>query len=490
MPKILALEWDNREARLLVASVRGGEVTIDDAFAAPDLTEEGGRQDAAKVGEKIAAALAARRISGVETLVAVGRSSIELKRLSLPPAPDEDLPDLVRFQAEREFTSLSDESPLDFLPLTTDPQQARVVLAAAVTADLVEQINTTCQQADLKPRRLVLRPCAAASLLRRRTKPDEPAAVRLLVDLLADEVDLTVLDGDQVILLRTARMSGAVADDTTNIAPLVAEIRRTIAAAQNQLAGRGLEQVYLCSGADQYAALAERIQQSLGIPTRRFDPFDGVRKKAALSADLPPHAGRFAPLVGMVLDEADRVAPGIDFLNPRRRPKPASRRRTYTLTGAAVAAVALLAGGWLYYQSYLMNDEIALLQKQIGQQRQLLDKQADVSKTVAEIDKWAAGDILWLDELRELSAEFPDAQQAMLTELRINPHADGGEIQLEGLVRDTSVVDTLETGLRDDVHVVEGQGAQQETDPDHYRWNFSSVVVTKGRGEALPEEQN
>ena len=59
------------------------------------------------------------------------------------------------------------------------------------------EIEVTCQSANLTPERLVLRPCAAASLLSRMHPADE-SKLRLLVDLLADEADLTVLAGDTV----------------------------------------------------------------------------------------------------------------------------------------------------------------------------------------------------------------------------------------------------------------------------------------------------
>ena len=194
------------------------------------------------------------------TLVAVGRASIELKLLTLPPAPDDELPELVRFQAQREFNSLGDDWHFDFVPISDDAAAPRQVLAAAVSPEVVQQINDTCQRAGLKPTRLLLRPYAAASLLRRSrlaesgqmplvtgasaTKVGAVAdatddKVRLLVDLLGDEADLTVLVGPQVVFLRTARLPAETASDAgENWRPLLAEIRRTMAAVQNQLGGQ------------------------------------------------------------------------------------------------------------------------------------------------------------------------------------------------------------------------------------------------------------
>ena len=97
--------------------------------------------------------------------MAVGRGSIELRQLQLPPAPDEELPDMVRFQAAREFNELDENWLLDFVPIDQGAEGPRTVLAMAIAPAVIRQIEGVCEQAGLKMQRLLLRPCAAASLL-------------------------------------------------------------------------------------------------------------------------------------------------------------------------------------------------------------------------------------------------------------------------------------------------------------------------------------
>ena len=99
-------------------------------------------------------------------MVAVGRNSIELRQLQLPPAADEDLPDLVRFQAMREFNELDDGWRLDFVPIEGSANTPRTVLATAIAPAVLAQCEAVCQHAGLKMRRLLLRPCEAALLLK------------------------------------------------------------------------------------------------------------------------------------------------------------------------------------------------------------------------------------------------------------------------------------------------------------------------------------
>ena len=104
------------------------------------------------VGQRIGTALAARGLGRIDTLVAVGRSNVELRQLTVPPAPDDELPQMVHFQALREFNALEEDWPLDFMPLDDASDQPRNVLAAAIDPARVAQIEATCQAAGLKPR--------------------------------------------------------------------------------------------------------------------------------------------------------------------------------------------------------------------------------------------------------------------------------------------------------------------------------------------------
>ena len=73
-------------------------------------------------------------LGGATTLVGIGREQVQIVLLSLPPAPLEELPELVRFQAERSFTSLGNDAALDYIPLEGDAATPHQVLAAALSA--------------------------------------------------------------------------------------------------------------------------------------------------------------------------------------------------------------------------------------------------------------------------------------------------------------------------------------------------------------------
>jgi Tfp pilus assembly PilM family ATPase len=481
MAQFLALEWDGSEARLAVASSRGETGVIEQAFSVSLRSRQPGEEQTdVDVGSRIAAALAARGIGRIDTLVAVGRANIELRQLSLPPAPDEELPEMVRFQAMREFNELDEDWLLDFVPIDEGGEGPRNVLAAAIAPDLVAQIQKTCETAGLAPRRLVLRPCAAASLLG-RSQSAGPATLRLLVDLLADEADLTVMIDRRVVFLRTTRVGGDPLASPEHGQALLGEIRRTMAAAQNQLGGRRVESIVLCGRGEQHAALAATVAKELATPTEWFDPFEGLTLGRELKRGLPDHPGRFAPLLGMLLAELEGTGHAIDFLHPRRPPPPPSRRNKYVLAGVAVALLVLSVPAYLYYVRTSLAGEISRLEGE----KKLLDaaiaKGNKTKTTLAEIDKWRGGDIVWLDELRHLCEDFPSAEEAMLTELTLRPRTRGGEMLMEGLARDSTSIDLMEKDLREGSRRLVGKDTGEAPSPGHYKWRFSSsVLITPG----------
>ncbi len=353
MSQLFALEWDPREIRLMVASGRGRQVVIEQAFSIPCETDPSAAGTAEQIGQRIAAELDARGLGRAEAVVAVGRNSIELRQLQLPPAPDEDLPEMVRFQATREFNELDDKWLLDFVPIDGSADSPRTVLATAIAPAILAQIETVCEHAGLKMRRLLLRPCEAALLLEGEKSIPRGQAV-LLVNPLGVEADLTAVVDGKSVFLRTTRISS----DPPPLQALLAEIRLTMAAASNQLGGRKIESIVLCGDQQSDLDLARSIEAELQIHVERFDPFSGVKLGRALVASPPKHPGRFAPLVGMLLAELKPSNHAVDFLHPRRRAAAADPRKKWIIAAACAATLLL---GWLIYsriEHYLLASSV------------------------------------------------------------------------------------------------------------------------------------
>ncbi len=474
MPQLLALEWNGSEARLAVASSRGDHVLIEQAFAVELRPREpGGDKSEVDIGARLAAALGARGLGRLDTLVAIGRTNIELRQLLLPPAPDEELPDLVRFQAMREFNEFDENWLLDFVPLGDRPDEPRTVLAAAIGPDLVEQIQQTCQSAGLKPRRLVLRACAAASLLA-RAESARQGELRLLIDLLSDEADLTVMSDARVVFLRTTRLGG----DPPQPQVLIGEVRRTMAAVQNQLGGRKVDSIVLCGQGAQQAEMAQRIEKDLAVPTELFDPFQGLKLSEELRSAPPEYPGRFAPLIGLLLAELEHTPHAVDFLHPRRRLEKPKKWKRYIIPAVAAVVLFLSYLGYQYIAQARLASEINDLCDQVIKIQSENEKAAKLQMIVAEIDKWSATDVCWLDELELLCRKLPQASDTMLKQLiLVQDTVKGGQMTMQGLAKDSRMVGTMELSLSDANHKVNDKLNNENHDERNYTWSFDNVVV-------------
>lgn len=478
--KLVALEWDENEARMVVASLRGRQLRIR-AIERVELDADGEEVSSGELQAKIAGVLERHRVGKADCLLAVGRSAVELKQLTLPPAPDDELAEMVRFQSLREFTSIGEDWPIDFLPLDDDPQQARHVLAAALNPQSIASLRKTCEGLGLNVVSIAVRPCGMASLVARQFSLADDEAY-LLIDPLEKQVDLAVLHGHSTVILRCARADCGAEGAGMNEAVL--EVRRTIAAAANRLGTRRLTRIYLCGKGDSQRRFADRLQREFNLPVEQFDPFDGLTIDPGAGGPEDERA-RYAPLVGMLRDVVEQQRPAIDFLNPRRKPAPANNRRLTGIVAAAVVLFLLLGAFFLWRQLGDLDAEIERLTAKSASLNPLVERGGKIEKQAGELRAWSASDIDWLSEFHRLSLQLPPAKEVMVTQLRAGGLTEGGEMQLEGLVQNAGVIEQLTVGLRDEQHTVEHKVGQQSDKHPRYRWFFKSAVQIEG-GEPSP----
>ena len=276
--RLVAFEWDSNELRVALARTKGKSAVIDEAFSIP-FHEKGAAVAAEEIGSLLGKELQQRGIPKGDALVAVGRANLELRFLTTPPAPAEELPDLVRFQAMRGFTTLGEDWPLDFSPLGNTADGSTNVLATTISPEIVGQIKSVCAAAGLTPSHLVLRPFAAAALLR---KFHQDERCRMTVELLGEDADLAVSIGPDVVYPRTVRLPSNDAPPEVRNRALIGEIKRTIVAAQNQLGGRRVEQIILFGDERKLPELQAAWKNDLQMELHVLNPFSLVEVSESL----------------------------------------------------------------------------------------------------------------------------------------------------------------------------------------------------------------
>ncbi len=485
MPRILAIDWDRNEVRAVLISAGATGTSVAGAWAASLTTAEtSGKQ----IGSRLAA-VAAGQISGkVTTLVGVGRDNVQIKLLSLPPAPPEELPDLVRFQAEREFTALGTDAALDFIPISGDIETPHQVLALALSPAGMTEAREVCEALGLEADRIGVRGCAAAAFAS-RASGITAAEVALIVNPLAEEADLVVQADDRVILLRTVRLPDPSQTEGRQRA-LIGEIRRTIAAVRQQLTDRQVDKVIIC-GNEASIGRSTNLSEDLSVAVTLIDPV--AQNSSGLSSKSVPQEslGRFAAVLGMALSEVERRAPMVDFVNVRKRVEVRRFSRVHILAAATAAVAVLWLGVHLWQQISEPTQKLAQLQSQIREaESRFNDSYKDITAQAAIVERWTATDVNWLDELEKTAKlvrpkplaakDFPVANDTVLTQLRLfrptGVDAAGGRLDLQGVAKNSAAVEDLEDRLDDDNHrVIPGLGKTDKSIPG-YDWSFQLEV--------------
>ena len=194
----------------------------------------------------------------------------------------------------------------------------------------------------------------------------------------------------------------------------------------------------------------------------------------------------------MLLDEAQRRPHALDFLNPRRQARASRIDRRLVLAAATAAAVLLSGGLWIYLQLSWMTDDIAMNRNKHGSPaaKKELERAGKAVKDAAAIGEWAERDAVWLDELRELSVEFPPAEKAMLSEddaLSFSSHARGAALRFKALLDGQQTGRQIGDKLRDEGHVFAIDRQGERKDGKHYGlygWELDGSILVLS-----PEEQ-
>lgn len=477
MPQILVLDWDQREIRYVLGQTSGRKVRVQ-ALGVLVLraADQAPAQNDEAWAEEIKGLLTQWQASRANVLVALPRSAVELLYLTVPPATDEELPELVANLAAQQSPTISEQTVLDFLPAAGDPRAPRPVLVAALAEEELQRIRSRLAAAGLVPQRIVLRPLAGANLFPRLISVSDRTC--LVIDRVGQDLELNVVTPGRLGFTRTVRLpEQASAEDVAG--RLVAEAKRTVLAAPREHIGdEGIQCVYLYGRPAEYESLAADVGRELSLPVEILDPFAAVEVPEAA---VPPQSEQLAPLLGVLLDEAAGSHP-IDLLHPRRPPHPWARRRLAALAVGGLALVALTLGLYVWgnlAEANADNERLATRLRDLNETAKKAAKQKDRIEAVAA---WKNRDVNWLEELRDLSLRFPGPRDAVVLRMSMRPaQGDGGLIDLQGLVRDPKVVVTLERQIRDEFRAVRSRRVQQRTQEDDYTWVYETSVSVAPR---------
>lgn len=538
MPSFLTVSWDENHLLLLAARTAGKNVVFEKAqtIALKDPADKSGifravsNESERVVPDKVANALLSfvqqNNLAKSEAIFVVGRSDVEVRPLSFPPIPVNELPDVIRFQAAREFNRYEPNSPLDFfllhdvtflnngnglltdnLPATSlinaqgmksvspgngktgvmgapDATGRRRVLASIIRADLLKEITSLCEKSKLNLRRIVLHPCEE-SYLWRSSVEFSPEKTYLLVEVDPTEALLTILFQGQPVFMRSPRLSGDRAERAriSSLVPqLLSEIKRTLIAVRNEIQGVSIDQLIMLGNSEEHQKLGNDISNALGVPLFHFDPWADVQRSGSLQKKLPESPELYAPLVGATLLAGRNIPSEIDYLNPKKRPPDRSRQQLFTSLALLAGFLLTVAIGFGFWRNSEAKKELIRLEHQKVKLKKEVEEVQQLEKTINSVKNWESNRFDWLAQMAWLSEKIPQSQDMMLTQLDIKTSMPGiASMTIKGNAKNVDTVTQTLEKMRDATHqTTTDQLSSQPSQNPAYPQQFAyAVAVTQ-----------
>ncbi len=491
MANWIALQWETESPRILLSRSQRGMLTVEKLISSESVSSKEDasniyleNQDPENLLDRI---LEHENLGKGEVVVILGRSDVELRPMQLPPVADNELPELVHFQAMREFHAYDADAPVDFVPLDDDPESPRKVLAALLPSKLLHSIRQFCEKHQWKLRQIVLRPCAAASLWSRAEKRRGSSRNCLLVDLFSGGADISLIASGRPHLLRSMRLSEGIFQKDSASASFLGELRRTVIAARNELHGEHLDAVVLFGTGPVYRRWADQIGDMLQIEVELFDPREEIRSiriSEFLQSDGPSNAA----LLGATQAAASKSNPFFDFRHPRKKEE--TTRTSHLMAIGAMTAFLILAMlvAWGFYRKARLESEVRFLAGRVTEMEEVVALAEETRNHYDAFEQWQEDRIYWLGELDWLSRSLPSSEEVLLTNLLLRSGGGVGEMRLEGLTQSGTSVALVEWRLRDDRHRVIGGDKGEDRSRERYPFRFDASVLITDPLE-LPEAQ-
>lgn len=244
----------------------------------------------------------------------------------------------------------------------------------------------------------------------------------------------------------------------TTDAALLGEIRRNLAVYAGQAGQQPVRALYVAEATGPTMGVADRLRDTLAVPVYAFDPLSG-------STDVPPGPrGGFVGPAGMLHLRARSAEFPINFVQPRE-PKPPRdpNRRALTWAAGIAAGLVLVVGGIGYLRLSSQERKVKALEAEKKSAQELNDSLAKDDQRNKALDDWLKTDIVWLDELYDLTSTWPDGNKLLLTKLSTKPHPNAARgrfaayMDLEGFATlDNKPLTDLRAALDNDGYAIAG----------------------------------
>jgi Tfp pilus assembly PilM family ATPase len=448
MPELLAIDREKHRICGVLADVGSDSVRIRNTFSF-DLPEN--LQDSpSELGAWLREELRKAGISARQAIVSLPREDVVVRYLDLPPATDDELPTLVRFQAAAKSTVSLDQLALDYVPLPArEGATGREVLVATVDQDRIRRLKTLGESAGVEVVSVGVSSISTAALVAvlEDEITHEPEDVSIIIARHGDRVEISLAGQRHLYSTQATQITPGQSEQSHNA--ILAEISRSMVALQKRLPVTRVMRCWLIGSNDEDDGLTDAVQRRFNCEVRKLDPF---RTESITMRCRPPadSHGAYSGPVGLLLAQASERAEVVDFLNPRRPHEKVdySKQKRLAVLVAGVLVVASVFG----YRAWLVGDLELRTKAATESWNEQKERNAEIAPKVAVaevVDEWDAKRVDWLSEANELAATMDGTERMYLTRLQFGEGLRGerGAITGNGQARERFDVESLNAQL-------------------------------------------
>lgn len=427
MPELVVFQVDADEWTGMEADVSRRSVRVRQGFRLTP-PSGGATEPDAKLVEWLKGELHRLGIHGRHVRLVLPREELLVRKLDLPPVPDDQLASVVRYQAAA--TSPSAEPVLlDFLPLPARADESgRSVLTVATAKDRVEKLRNVIHAAGSHLDAVTVSPVSIAELVvqAEARRGDDPQLPSLAVMRHGRRLEIDVIYQQRLCMTHAVDIEPE--DDQTG-GRAVAETHRLLVSGGSLLDGKRIARVWMldAAGDDRLgAAIAQRLQ----CEARSFNPFGGD-----VQAITGPASGGLGPMyagcAGALLQAGECTVESLDFLHPRQPPVPKNYRKIRLVAGAGAALLlALLVFGSIQLWKMSLNHRIAEREQALSDINGFLTRGEPTLKAAGEIEAWEAQKkVEWAREMGRLN-DMLDTRVLYFTEMHVEPAAGASRARI------------------------------------------------------------
>ena len=398
----------------------------------------------------------ALKVKHPKAAYALSGQSVFVRFVKLPPLEDENMAELVRFEAQQNVPFPIDEVVWDWEKIETGGIETEVVLVA-VKADSLNDLNAVVAETGLGTQLVDCAPTALYNAYRYNYPASEESV--LLLDVGAKTTNLIYADGKK-FFTRSVTIGGANVTSTiakeynTSFAEaenskltsglvvlggghagqldeataalgtvirnaltrLTAEIQRTNTLFRSQHGGNAPQKVLLAGGSAGLPYLREFLGEKLGIPVEFFNPLQRISIGKGIDVDaLGREAHQLGELVGLGLRATGNAEVEIDLVpDVVQAQRDISRRKPALIAAAALFLVGVAA--WAGFKAKSVGDsrdfldsldkEMSQLQAPASKIKRALKAESDSLTLIQAYAGAENGRLSFLNTWNSISAPF------------------------------------------------------------------------------------